>query len=282
MKPQYQHELMTSFMLWFDNHLLNKGEAYSNQTGTLYYFNDSRLPDGYKAYASPYKQWVTDSSIVGSVNPVIPTSFMGSGRADDIIFDFENWRIIETGNNFGTNETITGTFAVKDFNIYLTNDTEEDLILENKFQLNSRYNQTESGVEPYDQMTPAIFLSSETMRNEPFAFGGEDITRNNIKAVVLAENNYQLDGVLSIFADTARKTIVKIPFTGHPATEYGDLKNGSYDYTTVSSSYNSNNPYYIDDVTVSKFSERAQQQVPGEIKVGFMDFEVATSRFPRS
>ena len=282
MKPQYQHELMTSFMLWFDNHLLNKGEAYSNQTGTLYYFNDSRLPDGYKAYASPYKQWVTDSSIVGSVNPVIPTSFMGSGRADDIIFDFENGRIIETGNNFGTNETITGTFAVKDFNIYLTNDTEEDLILENKFQLNSRYNKTESGVEPYDQMTPAIFLSSETMRNEPFAFGGEDITRNNIKAVVLAENNYQLDGVLSIFADTARKTIVKIPFTGHPATEYGDLKNGSYDYTSVSSSYNSNNPYYIDDVTVSKFSERAQQQVPGEIKVGFMDFEVATSRFPRS
>ena len=53
MKPQYQHELMTSFMLWFDNHLLNKGEAYSNQTGTLYYFNDSSLPDGYKAYASP-------------------------------------------------------------------------------------------------------------------------------------------------------------------------------------------------------------------------------------
>ena len=163
MKPQYQHELMTSFMLWFDNHLLNKGEAYSNQTGTLYYFNDSRLPDGYKAYASPYKQWVTDSSIVGSVNPVIPTSFMGSGRADDIIFDFENGRIIETGNNFGTNETITGTFAVKDFNIYLTNDTEEDLILENKFQLNSRYNKTESGVEPYDQMTPAIFLSSKSL-----------------------------------------------------------------------------------------------------------------------
>jgi hypothetical protein len=60
MKPQYQHDLMTSFMLWFDNHLLNKGEAYSNQTGQLYYFNDSRLPDGYKAYASSYKQWVTD------------------------------------------------------------------------------------------------------------------------------------------------------------------------------------------------------------------------------
>jgi hypothetical protein len=282
MKPQYQHELMTSFLLWFDNHLLQKGEAYSNQTGQLYYFNDTRLPESYKAYASSYKQWVNDSSVDGDTNPTIPNSFNGSGRNDHIIFDFENGRIIETGGNFSTNEFITGGFAVKDFNVYLTNDTEEDLILENKFELNSRYTQSPSGVEPYDQMTPAIFINSEFMRNEGFAFGGEDLTKNTIKAVVLAENNYQLDGVLSIFADTARKSFTKIPFTGHPSTEYGDIKDGSYFYTGIESTYGGSNPYYIEDVTVSKFSERAQQQVLGEIKVGFMDFEVSTARFPRS
>jgi hypothetical protein len=273
---------MTSFLLWFDNHLLQKGEAYSNQTGQLYHFNDTRLPDSYKVYASSYKQWVNDSSVDGDTNPTIPSSFNGSGRNDHIIFDFENGRIIETGGNFGTNETITGTFAVKDFNVYLTNDTEEDLILENKFQLNSRYSQTPSGVEPYDQMAPAIFINSEFMQNEGFAFGGEDLTKNTIKAVVLAENNYQLDGALSIFADTARKSFTKIPFTGHPSTEYGDIKNGSYFYTGLRNTYDGSNPYYIEDVTVSKFSERAQQQVPGDIKVGFIDFEVSTSRFPRS
>lgn len=282
MKPQYQHELMTSFLLWFDNQLLQKGEAYSNQTGKLYYSEDTRLPNGYKAYASSYKQWVNDSSVTGEENPIIPTSFNGSGRSDDIIFDFENGRIIETGNNFGTSETITGTFAVKDFNIYLTNETEEDLILENKFQLNSRYSQTPTGVEPYDQMTPAIFINSEFMRNEGFAFGGEDLTRNTVKAVVLAENDYQLDGVLSIFADTARKSITKIPFSGHPVTEYGDLKNGSYNYTGLVNSYSSSNPYFIEDVSVSKFSERAQSKVPGDVKVGFIDFDVSTARFPRS
>ena len=267
MKPQYQHELMTSFLLWFDNHLLQKGEAYSNQTGQLYHFNDTRLPDSYKVYASSYKQWVNDSSVDGDTNPIIPSSFNGSGRSDHIIFDFENGRIIETGGNFGTSETITGTFAVKDFNVYLTNDTEEDLILENKFQLNSRYSQTPSGVEPYDQMAPAIFINSEFMQNEGFAFGGEDLTKNTIKAVVLAENNYQLDGALSIFADTARKSFTKIPFTGHPSTEYGDVKNGSYFYTGLKNTYDGSNPYYIQDVTVSKFSERAQQQVPGDLKV---------------
>ena len=120
------------------------------------------------------------------------------------------------------------------------------------------------------------------MRNEGFAFWGEDKTNNTIKAVVLAENSYQLDGVLSIFADSARKSFSKIPFSGHPFTEYGDIKNPPYSYTNLSNAYSASNPYYIEDVSVSKFSERAQSKIPGDIQVGFIDFEVSTIRFPRS
>ena len=273
---------MTSFMLWFDHELLQKGEAYSNQTGFLYYDDDSRLPSPYKAYASPYKQWVNDSSISGDTNPVIPTSFNGYDRTDNIIFDFENGRIIETGGAFGTGEVLSGTFAVKDFNIYLTNKTEEDLILENKFEVNSRYLMNPSAVKPYDQMVPAIFLNCEFMRNEGFAFGGEDRTTNIIKAVVLAENSYQLDGALSIFADSARKVISKIPFSKHPSTEYNDIKNGSYNYITLANTYLNSNPYYIEDVTVSKISQKAQSKIPSDLQIGFVDFEISTNRYPRS
>ena len=270
---------MTSFLLWFDNHLLTKGEAFSNKTGTLHYFDDSRLPDGYKVYASPYKQWVNDSTISEAT---IPSSFMGSGRANDIIFDFENGRIIETGCNFGTSETITGTFAVKDFNVYLTNETEEDLILESKFVQNSRYGDSESGIEPYDQAVPAIFINSETVTNVPLAFGGEDETKMTIKAVVLAEDTFGLDGVLSIFADARHKEITMIPFSGHPSTEYGDLKDGSFNYTGLSSTYKGDElPMYIEDVVVSKLSDRAQKQSIGDLKVGFIDFDVSQYRFPR-
>lgn len=282
MKPQYQHQVMTSFLLWFDNYLLQEGEAYSNKTGTLHYFDDSRLPSSYKAYASPYKQWVTDSSVTGSTNPTIPTSFMGSGRSDDIIFDFENGRIIETGNAFGETAVITGTFAVKDFNVYLTNDTEEDLILERKFVNNSRYDDAESGIKPYDQAVPAIFVNNEFVQNNPFAFGGEDETQMTIKAVVLAENEYQLDGVLSIFADSTRQNVTLVPFTGYPITEYGDLKDDVFNYTGMIESYKSSRPLYINDVTVSKLSDRAKKQVIGDLKVGFIDFDVHQHRFPRS
>ena len=280
MKPQYQHELMTSFFLWFDHELLDKGEAYSNKTGTLFAQSDSRLPNSYISLQSNYKQWVNDSSITGEINPVIPTDFEGSGRADNIIFDFENGRLIETGSVISVGDTLTGTFAVKDFNIYLTNSTEEDLIIENKFKLNSRYGTpTTSGIEPYDQVTPAIFLNVEFSRNEGFAFGGMDQTNSTIKAVILADNEYQLDGALSIFADSARKRVPKIPFTGHPSTEYGDVKGGSYNYTGLANTYTDH--FFIDDVTVSKFSQRAQSSVPGDIKVGFMDFDISTQRFPR-
>ena len=286
MKPQYKHNLMTSFMLWFDNHLLNQGEAYSNKTGQLYYFDDSRLPDSYKVYASPYKQWVNDSSITGVTNPLIPTGISGangfSGRNDGIIFDFENGRIIETGGNFSTGESLSGTFAVKDFNVYITDDSEEDLILENRYVKNSRYGSAESGIKPYDKVVPAVFINSEMMTNEGFAFGGEDLTTNMIKAVVLTENSYQLDGILSIFADTRHKVFERINFTGHPGTEFGDVKDGSYNYNTVSSEYASAAPFTIQDVTVSKFSDKADKSVPGGLKVGFIDFEVNATRFPRA
>jgi hypothetical protein len=206
MKPQYQHELMTSFMLFFDHHLLNKGEAYSNKTGKLYYFDDSRLPDSYTVFASPYKQWVNDSSVVGDTNPIIPTGISGdstSGRNDGFVFDFENGRIIHTGEG-------------------------------------------------------------------------------KIKAVVFAENSYQLDGILSIFADTRHKIFQRIPFTGHPSTEYGDIKEGSYNFSDLSERFSTPSPYTIEDVTVSKFSDKGQQALPGNVKVGFIDFEVTATRFPRA
>ena len=282
MKPQYKHELMTSFLLWFDHELLQEGEAYSNKTGQLYSKSDSRIPDSYSAFQSNYKQWVSDSSVTGTTNPVIPTEFNGNSRSNGFIFDFENGRIIETGGATISTD-ITGTFAVKDFNVYLTNETEEDLILENKFQINSRYGDLSmSGIDAYDKVVPAIFLNSEYMRNEGFAFGGEDLTKNIIKAVVISDSEYQLDGALSIFADTARKTFSKIPFSDHPSTEYGDIKGGTYNYLSLSNSHSSEIPYFIEDVTVSKFSERAQSRLPGNLKVGFIDFDVSTSRFPRS
>ena len=68
MKPQFDNKVMSSFFLWFDHKLLDKGEAYENVTGQFY--NVSEEYYGYKSYSSPYSQLVADASIAGATIPV--------------------------------------------------------------------------------------------------------------------------------------------------------------------------------------------------------------------
>ena len=279
MKEQFQHKLTTSFFLWFDNFLLNKGEAFSNKTGEFFYYDDPRIDSDYKAYGSPYKQWVTDSSITGATIPTgvyVGGSF--SGRNDTVVLDFENGRALLGGNNTGL--AVTGEFAVKDFNVYMTNDTEEDLVVENKYVVNSRL---PSGpytyIQPYDDVVPAVFISSSDASNTPFALGGLQDTKVNMKAVILAEDTYQLDGVLSIFMDSIDECITPIPMTGYQITELGDLKDNSYNYTSVKDGYSGETKFYINGVTTSKLTDRDRKSLAHDLYIGFIDFDVQLYRY---
>ena len=121
--------------------------------------------------------------------------------------------------------------------------------------------------------------------NNPLALGGEDNTVTDITAVVFAENLYQLDGALSVFADSARVSFGNIPFTGSPLDEYGDVKSSAYptgyDYNNVAAA-NDSEKYYINNVNVSKISDSADKRIPVDLFVGFIDFEIHKFRFPRS
>lgn len=281
MIEQYLHKATTSFMLWFDNYLLKKGQAFSNKSGKFYYYADDRLDSRYKAFGSPYKQWVNDSSIVGANIPsgvYINGSFQP--RSSNLLLDFNNGRALISGAANSAN--VSGSFAVKDFNIYFTNDGEEDLIVDKKYTPNSRiFSNQETYVEPYDNVVPAIFISSSSIQNVPFSFGGEDTTQIQMKAVVMAENSYQLDGALSIFADSFNETFRTIPFSGHPSTEYGDIKNGSYSYENLQNQYANEPLFFVEDVVTSKLTDKARKSLSNDLFIGFIDFEIHQQRFPR-
>ena len=278
MTEQFQHKFTTSFMLWFDNFLLTKGEAFSNKTGSFYYYEDPHLHSTFKAYGSPYKQWVTDSSISSADIPDgVFINGAVSGRGDGVKLDFENGRVLLDHSSSSLN--VTGSFAVKDFNIYYTNDTEDDLIVEQKYTVNSRLPGASQGaISPYDQVVPAIFLSNQTMDNKGFALGGMEETTVRANAVVLAEDSYQLDGGLSIFGDSHNETFNQIPMSGHPMNEYADLKEGTYSYTDLSDNYSSSRPFYIENVTTSKLADRARKSLANDLFVGFVDFEIQAHR----
>ena len=305
MKPQFQHTLVTSFFLWFDNHLQKRGEAYKNTTGIFYNMTDDRLDSTYNVYSSPYKQFVFDSGLNTSVISSQGTAGAKvidriSGQREDgsafeitrgtsgMKIDYENGRVFFTGDNAGNlpgnNLSLSGGFAVKDFNLYVTNQTEEDLVTD-KFKTNDRFGNLEtSGVSPYDQVLPAVFLTSESLRNEPIAFGGLDVTRTNVKVVVMTSDLYCLDCVLSLSADARRRSFVQVDFENFPTTEFGDIKSTlyptGYSYNQIETD-NTSELFHIEDVNVSKLSDRVKKRVNPNIFVGFIDFEIHKYRSPR-
>jgi hypothetical protein len=279
MIEQFQHRLTNSFFLWFDNYLLTKGQAYSNLTGTFFNYQDERFDSSYEVFGSAYKQWVNDSSITGANIPSgVYVNGVFSGRNENLILDFENGRVLSS--ELPANAKITGSFAVKDFSVYFSNETEEDLIIENKYDINSRIIlNDESYVMPYDYVIPAIFLSVDSVQNKGFALGGMEETTVMAKAVVIAENNYQLDGVLSIFADSRNEVFRPIPMANHPMNEFGDLKSGTYSYTTLKNQFSDSQNFYINNANTSKLTDKSRKSLTRDIYVGFIDFEIQQHRY---
>lgn len=283
MIEQFQHKVSTSFMLWFDNFLLKKGRAFQNKSSLFYPYVDDRLDSRFNTFGSPFKQWVTDSSISGAniASGVWVNGFF-TGRSETVRLDFDNGRALMSGFLINPAIPVSGSFAQKEFNVYFTNESEDDLLISGTFKENPKIHSGPIGpIPPYDQVIPAIFIGNQGAKNKPFAFGGEDTTTIYLKAIVIAENGYQLDGVLSIFADSKNEIINMIPFDQYPITEYGDLKNGFYSYEQLKADTNGQPFFYIEDVTTSKLTDKARKAISSEVYIGFVDFEIAQQRYPR-
>ena len=285
MKPTFTHNVINSFFLWFDNFLMTKGDAYKTYTTKLYNYEDPRLGGDKVVYGSPYKQWVYDKNITGATIPsgfTINNQFVSTGTSGMKI-DFDNGRII-FNSGVSTSLNVTGTYSVKEVNSYITDQPEDNLIIENKFVTNSRFTVSENYIPPYNPVTPCIFASIETAHNTAFAFGGEDETKCIIKVVAFCENLYQLDGVLSIFGDSYNEIFSIIPMTGHPLGEFNEMKTGAYptgyDYKNLSNAYNSQT-LFISHVETSKIRDSVIKELNPILHIGFLDFEIKTYRYPR-
>jgi len=302
MRPQFQHEANTSFALWLDNYLTCKGEAFSNHYSNLYYYQDELLPnypedyDGYISYNSPYKQWVYNSDIEGAIIPTgvyVETgdgiyNFCDRGQSG-LIIDFDNGRVLFEGKHFGDNYdklNVEAEFSVKDINIYLADDSEENIVIENKYNLNSRFTPdhlSQTGIKPYEKVSPAAFISMERSQNQPFAFGGEDLTTLNYRVIFFAEDLYQLDGIMSLCTDAYNLAVKNIGYNSHPFNEYGDLKTGYYSYSEeVRNSEVCQPLMFIEDTRSSKINDKLTRKINPGLYLGFVDFEMSQARYPRA
>ena len=276
MKPQFQHQLSTSYLLWFENYFFKKSEAYKVKNGTFTYYLDDRLPPNFDSFGTQYKQLIYDSSLPNVVIPngvYINTIFVPFEQ-DKYILDFENGRFI--GNNVSSSSNITGDFTVKDLNIYYTNDTEENIVLNVQESVNQSVANKHEFYDPYQQKIPAIYLSNEYMYNVPFAFGGLNKTVTRAKAIAITSNSYELDSVISIFSDSYNEVFGLLEYDDHPLNEYGGLKNNSYSYADLNKN---KSLVYVDKVYTSKLSDKVKQNLLKDLYIGFIDFDLSIHRY---
>ena len=288
MKAAFDHQLLSSFYLWCDDRLSYFAEAYQSPINhTFEYIDSLDVPANYNGFYSPYRQFVSASDKFNVDNFVNINSSQVFDK-DGIYIDYNSGRVlVDTNSRHGssTSLSIDGEFAYKTVNLYITDDTEESVILNSDFIIsptNQTYLQTNGGFDDKIYTVPAIFITLENSENFPFAMGGLDNTVLYMRAVVVADSNYTLDGILSIFRDSARTNFALIDYEDFPYGEFSHIKSHPYKYQNIIDGASSF--VFVDEVKSSKLTDRSRERITSskDYKIGFLDFTLCKPRNPRS
>lgn len=282
----YSNNLLAAVYLWAENRILQSAQAYQTVTTRLYPTADPQLGTGWVSYSAPFKQFVYDSGISGAyiINEASGGAFTTYPltRASGMHVDYENGRVLlPAASGFGSNLVLTGTYSVKEVNIYTANESEETLLTQGKYFVNPRYNGTPtSGVPPYAMATPAVFINLLASKNEAYQLGGLVDSRDTVTMTVLAETSFQLNGVLSIFRDARYGYIPMLNTVNDPLDAWGDVKGGTgYNYQAYVGRFGSpGNLIYITDVRTAKVSDRLRL-TPTQF-AGIVDLDLSYIRQP--
>ena len=288
MIPQFDNILMTSALIWMDNKILSKGQAFTNYNS--YFYPVSNMYYGYYTYGAPFKQMVIDCSISGAniisgvyINNIFTK--VGENYLSGINPQEGQLYFSQPVSNPST--SLSGNYAVKDFNIYLTSKTEENLLFETAYQINPKTYQNPTGLPVGAETYPVIYLKYQGGKNKPLAFGGLDQTIGNIRAIILADSVYNLDAVTSILRDTSRELIPLIYPQEMPFNSLGSVNTSGkcFDYIEYTQNKKNTDDYlYINDVNVTKTDTRllnATNSLNRNVYSAFVDFEVIKNRYPR-
>lgn len=284
MKASYINNLTSSFYLWLDHEILNRGEAFITYSGKLYETEDPNFQLTSSVYGSPFKQWVYDSSITNAYIPsgiTSGTQFIPRGQ-NGLNLDFNNGRAIFSGNQILNNQNLTVKYSFKEFNLYYTDEREDRLMFEKSYSLTPQTTRVTGALTYLETPYPCIFIKLKTNDNEPFAFGGLDTSNYWIRCIILAKDSFSLDSVISILADSARKVFPVFNPNDLPFNYFGDFKNGtSYNYVNMCKNQTQDKLVFIDKVSITKFSESDNLYINKKTMAATADFELKAIRYPR-
>ena len=288
MKAQYENRVMSSLLLYVDHQILKHGDAYTNHGS--YFTETTQTFAGYHNYAAPYKQFVSDTSITGSASYTAPNIMTGAyvnsggwkffpvGASGLNSISYRQGEVHFTSQITGENR-ISGNYAVKDFNTYLTTLSEDEILFETKYRLRPPTVQTVTGLAPETQTYPAVFVKGSRSFDTPFSFGGTDQTNIDARLVVLADSAFNLDAVCSILRDIV-KTYVYLTQDELPFNALGAYTGKAYNYTGIATG---GAAIFLNKASVSKHGAGLSpyNDINPQMYTAFVDYELIVARKPR-
>lgn len=280
MKINFQNSLTSSFLLFLDNQIVKKGEAYSNVSSLFYPISGTY--NGYYTYAAPYKQILSDASIPGATQMsgvYLNGSFIKPGQSGLVAIDHYNGQLIFSSNKNAY--TISGNYAIKDFNVYLTDKSEDYLLFSTKIEQKSRRAIPVRALDTNEMTYPAVFLRLDSSNNEPFAFGGTDMTKSYFRAVIMSDTMFNLDAVCGILRDSSHNFFRLVDNNDLRLNAMSAYTGTSFNYTGVATgdlAYISD----VDIVTLKTINSPDFVNLNPQAYSAFADFEIQSIRDPHA
>lgn len=284
MKPQFDHSVLSSLYLWLDNKICSENQAIISGRNQIFSYHESfDIPQDMNAYYTSTNQfYVGDLSSPTYVSGDGNIYYQNTSGSNKVIFDTNKGRILMQKSISNENSLFSGSFLQKEINLYMTSETEEQIILRNEFFLNSgqSYSEYMSELSTAKYMAPCIFINNNFSLNKGFSLGGQRETSNNISLVIFANNNYQLEGLLSILRDSKDKCFGLIDESSFPYGEYWHCKSGNFDYNNFILQNKIQN-VYIKNSESYKLKDAAGslvQKVSKDLMIGYCDLELSSIR----
>lgn len=285
MTPQFSNKVVSSFMLWLDNKILKKGDAYTNHSSRFYKVNNTY--SNYHTYALPFKQIIIDSHISGATlmtGITLNSTLITTGTSGLVDINYNEGQAYFTGS-IGNN-ILSGQYSFKDFNIYSTSESDETLLFETKISPKPQISQTVTGLMSDEITYPCIFVKFVGHKNKPFAFGGLDNTYEKIRCIALCDSEFKLDALASILGDTLNTNVPFLTSGEFPYNALGGLTSGVYHYQEMTREKISNSFVYVENVDITRFNFNSiimteLKNYNSKIRPLIADFTLCIVRNPR-
>jgi hypothetical protein len=279
MTPQIINRIAPSFVYFLDHKILKNGKAFVNvNSGSMAAKQDPAFTNK-TIYASQYRQFVSDNSIIGAN---IPSGIFSNSQhilrgTSGLHIDYEMGRAIFDNSVSQNLSNIKCSFAYKEYNIYYNESQDEELIFDAKYQVRPEVINSSNSILEYNQVVyPAIFIKTQSSQHVPFSFGGVKELRMNLRAIYLADSQYLLDGGISIASELTNSYFPALHPKDMPFNVYGDYKGNNFNYLNLCSIYSQTGSLMamIDSVSISKFAPSVNKMIGNNFYGAFADFSI--------